>query len=156
MWIDHMSSVCPDVPIMVNRVTELRDTLGLVPGGMIPFTIEVGISFKVAKKGKVPCGRVPKMTPDEELDAVLMLIAEDLKVHPENAAAWAKTMRTAPMDWRIMGTADTRYFNSLKVRNMAVQRAKALKLNVVQIVYDIWGSKCEKRRSSNALFRLPN
>lgn len=153
MWVDHATTVNPGVPVNAQKVLGLKKSLNLQPGDRFTSTIQVAISHKMGKP--VNKGKVPKISPDEPVDAVLWTIADSLAAAKEDdlpalIAAWKSTLLNCEFEWRFCDSEDAKYFHCLNYREARLEEAKAMEYDAIQIVYDVWSFRMRKGGTHSA------
>ncbi len=160
MWIDHLKSVNPEVPIMEARVMDLAAQMPDA-GQKLPWIFTVSANFKTGDQ--LPRGALFRVSPEEVCDAVLLTISRDIQLLTSATAAdtkagitaklhaWKKTLASVTMSFVRLDGADDAYYWSLNARELTRGTAHAVAYNPLQDIMDI---NAFKRHKEKALGRL--
>lgn len=143
MSLDHSVSMTPHVPVVENRVKELKSHIA-TPSSC-PFTIDVAVTW--GKKAKVPWGKLVRVSPEQVTDAILWKVAERIEAGADDneKEGWKRMVLSATCRFfPKLDNSDKRYYHGLNVRESKKAEARAVGLTTIQVICDVWSFKVRK------------
>ena len=146
-WVDHLSTLCPEVPLSTKRVQQLAKFLFDKGPVHFPFMLHVGVS---ASKDFLNKGNLLRLSPEEYGHAALFAAAacDD----PEELDQWRKVFLSVPFRFERLGdSADFAYWRSWELRQMASASDDAVRRSARQLICEIHGFKSAKEAQGTSV-----